>query len=108
LKLLVGRQEGHPAVKKLSGEVMAWLSVWSEVQKICIDIMTGRFLLSISVFVCSFFITLFLFGSVRQIKLANRQLLGARKCIVSSSRIVVVVVVVVVVLFWLSLTDVLL
>jgi len=28
--LLVGRQEGHPACKKLSGEVLAWLSVWSE------------------------------------------------------------------------------
>jgi len=36
----------------------------------------GPFLLSISVFVCSFFVT-FLFGSVRQIKLAIRQLLGA-------------------------------
>jgi len=32
LTLLVGRQEGHPACKKLSGGVMAWLSVWSEVQ----------------------------------------------------------------------------
>ena len=32
LTLLVGRQEGHPACKKLSGEVPAWLSVWSEVQ----------------------------------------------------------------------------
>jgi len=31
LTLLVGRQEGHPACKKLSGEVLAWLSVWSEV-----------------------------------------------------------------------------
>jgi len=29
---LVGRQEGHPACKKLSGEVLVWLSVWSEVQ----------------------------------------------------------------------------
>jgi len=35
LTLLVGQQEGHPACKKLSGEVLAWLSVWSEVQ-ICI------------------------------------------------------------------------
>jgi len=35
LMLLVGRQEGHPACKKLSGEVLAWLSVWSEVQMIC-------------------------------------------------------------------------
>ena len=32
LTLLVGRQEGHPACKKQSGEVLAWLSVWSEVQ----------------------------------------------------------------------------
>ena len=32
LTLLVGRQEEHPACKKLSGEVLAWLSVWSEVQ----------------------------------------------------------------------------
>ena len=31
LTLLVGWQEGHP-VKKLSGGVLAWLSVWSEVQ----------------------------------------------------------------------------
>jgi len=30
--LLVGRQEGHPACKKLSGGVLAWLSVWSAVQ----------------------------------------------------------------------------
>ena len=32
LMLLVGQQEGHPACKKLSGEVLVWLSVWSEVQ----------------------------------------------------------------------------
>jgi len=32
LTLLVGRQEGHPACKKLNGEVLAWLSVWNEVQ----------------------------------------------------------------------------
>jgi len=31
LTLLVGRQEGHPACKKLSNGVLAWLSVWSEV-----------------------------------------------------------------------------
>ena len=31
LTLLVGRQEEHPACKKLSGGVLAWLS-WSEVQ----------------------------------------------------------------------------
>ena len=29
LMLLVERQEGHPACKKLSREVLAWLSVWS-------------------------------------------------------------------------------
>jgi len=29
---LVGQQEGHPARKKLSGGVLAWLSVWSKVQ----------------------------------------------------------------------------
>ena len=32
LTLLVGRQEGHPACKKLTGGVLAWLSVWSELQ----------------------------------------------------------------------------
>ena len=32
LMLLVGWQEGHPAC----GEVLAWLSVWSKVQIICI------------------------------------------------------------------------
>jgi len=32
LTLLVGRQQGHPAFKKLSGGVLAWLSVWDEVQ----------------------------------------------------------------------------
>ena len=35
LMLLVEWQEGHPAWKKLSGRVLAWLFVWSEVQ-ICI------------------------------------------------------------------------
>ena len=32
LTLLVGQQEGHPACKTLSSEVLTWLSVWSEVQ----------------------------------------------------------------------------
>jgi len=32
LMLLVRRQEGHPACKKLSGGVLARLSVWIEVQ----------------------------------------------------------------------------
>jgi len=35
LMVLVGQQEGHPACKKLSGGVLAWLSVWGEVQ-ICV------------------------------------------------------------------------
>ena len=34
--LLVGQQEEQPAYKKLSDEVLAWLSVWSEVQMTCI------------------------------------------------------------------------
>jgi len=29
LTLLVGRQEGHSVCEKLSGGVLAWLSVWS-------------------------------------------------------------------------------
>jgi len=32
LTLLVGRQEGQLACKKQSGGVLAWLSVWSELQ----------------------------------------------------------------------------
>jgi len=28
LTLLVGQQEGHPACKKLSGGMLAWLRVW--------------------------------------------------------------------------------
>jgi len=32
LTLLVGQQEGHPACKKHGGGVLAWLSVWNEVQ----------------------------------------------------------------------------
>ena len=32
LMLLIGWQEGHPACKKLSGGVLAWLSIWSELQ----------------------------------------------------------------------------
>ena len=33
---LVGQQEEHPALKKLSDEVLMWLSVWSEVQMVCV------------------------------------------------------------------------
>jgi len=36
LTLLVSHQEEHPACKKLSDEVLTWLSVWSEMQVICI------------------------------------------------------------------------
>jgi len=36
LTLVVLQQEGHPACKILSDEVLAWLSVWSDVQMICI------------------------------------------------------------------------
>ena len=32
LTLLVWQQEGHLACKKLGGGVLAWLSVWSEMQ----------------------------------------------------------------------------
>ena len=32
LTMLVGWRDGHPACIKLSGGVLAWLSVWSEVQ----------------------------------------------------------------------------
>jgi len=32
---MVGQQEGHTACKKLSGGILAWLSVWGEVQ-VCI------------------------------------------------------------------------
>jgi len=36
LTLLVEYQEKHLACKKLSDEVLAWLSVWRKVQMICI------------------------------------------------------------------------
>ena len=41
LTLLVGRQEGHPACKKLSCGVLAWLglSVWSEMQTLMAQLM---------------------------------------------------------------------
>jgi len=32
LMLFVGWQEGHPACKKLSAGMLAWLPVWGEVQ----------------------------------------------------------------------------
>ena len=35
LTLLVGHQEEHPARKKLIDGILAWLSVWSVVQMIC-------------------------------------------------------------------------
>jgi len=36
LTLLVVHQEGHLVFKKFSDEVLAGLSIWSEVQTICI------------------------------------------------------------------------
>jgi len=36
LTLLVGHQEEHPACRKVSDEVLAWLCVWSEMQMSCI------------------------------------------------------------------------
>jgi len=33
LTLLVGHQEEHLTCKKFSDEVLAWLSVWSQMQK---------------------------------------------------------------------------
>jgi len=37
--LLVGWQEEYSACKKLTDEVLVWLSVWSEVQMICVLLM---------------------------------------------------------------------
>jgi len=36
LTLLVGRQEEHPACKTFGDDVLAWLSLWSDVRMICI------------------------------------------------------------------------
>jgi len=36
LTLLIGHQEEHPACKKLRNEMLKWISVWNEVQMICI------------------------------------------------------------------------
>jgi len=36
LTVLAGHQEEHLACKKMSDEVFVWLSVWSEVQVVCI------------------------------------------------------------------------
>jgi len=49
LTLLVGRQEGHPACKKMSGGLLALLSVWSEVQT-CIRPQLMPLLLTVSCF----------------------------------------------------------
>jgi len=35
LTLLVGQHKGHPACYNLSGGMLAWLSVWGEMQ-ICV------------------------------------------------------------------------
>ena len=45
LMLLVGRQEGHPACKKLSCGVLTWLSVWSEVQVLSLNSVKSRLVL---------------------------------------------------------------
>jgi len=37
LTLLVGHQEEHLACKNMSDEVLAWLSVWSKVQRFAYD-----------------------------------------------------------------------
>jgi len=31
LMLLIGQQKGHPACKKLSGGMLAWLCIWGKV-----------------------------------------------------------------------------
>ena len=36
LTVLVGRQKEHPACKKSTDEVLVWLSVWSEMQIVCL------------------------------------------------------------------------
>jgi len=36
LTLLVGHKEEHLACKKLSDKVLTWLSVWGELQMMCI------------------------------------------------------------------------
>ena len=48
LTLLVGRQEGHPACKNLSGGVLVRLSVWREVQTCMVQLMP--LLLTVSCF----------------------------------------------------------
>jgi len=50
LTLLVGRLKQHPACKKLSGGVLAWSSVWSEVQT-CICTVQDKGLLNGCVYV---------------------------------------------------------
>jgi len=40
LTLLIGRQGGHPACKKLSGGVLAWLSVWTPER--CADLLMAQ------------------------------------------------------------------
>jgi len=51
LTLFVGREEEHPACTKLSDEVLTWLSVWSEVQMICMRSIGFQCRLIISCFV---------------------------------------------------------
>jgi len=46
LTLLVWRQEEHPTCKKLNDEVLAWLSLWSEVQNDPADVTVTHSLLA--------------------------------------------------------------
>jgi len=45
LTLLVGRQERHPVCKKLSGEVLAWLSVWCHCHSLSLASVKSRLIL---------------------------------------------------------------
>jgi len=36
LTLLAERQEEHPVCKKMSDEVLVWLSIWNDMQIVCI------------------------------------------------------------------------
>jgi len=60
LILSVGRQEEHPACKKMSDEVLAWLSVWNEVDELVDGTATTSSLASLHVksrMVCTFLVT---------------------------------------------------
>jgi len=48
--MLAGQQEGHLACRKLSHGVLAWLSVWSEVQTCIIMVQLTPLPLTVSCF----------------------------------------------------------